>query len=94
VIRADVAAFIGRQAHEHLPFGIVLLDPPYSETDLRDRVLAWLGAPGIPLTPGARIVAKHFWRDRPPEQIGLLASDRERRFGESALTFYRRQEGR
>ena len=38
----------------------------------------------------ARVVAKHFWRDRPPERIGLLASERERRFGETALTFYRR----
>ena len=37
-----------------------------------------------------RVVAKHFWRDRPPERVGLLASERERRFGETALTFYRR----
>jgi hypothetical protein len=35
------------------------------------------------------VVAKHFWRDRPGERIGLLASERERRFGETALTFYR-----
>ena len=44
--------------------------------------------------PGARVVAKHFWRDPPPAQVGLLASERERRFGETALTFYRRQEDR
>ena len=44
--------------------------------------------------PGARVVAKHFWRDAPPAPIGLLASERERRFGETALTFYRRQEDR
>jgi hypothetical protein len=35
-------------------------------------------------------VAKHFWRDAPPARAGLLASERERRFGETALTFYRR----
>jgi len=35
VIRADVAAFIGRPLDEHLPFDIVLLDPPYAESDLR-----------------------------------------------------------
>ena len=35
-------------------------------------------------------MAKHFWRDAPPAEIGLLASGRERRFGETALTFYRR----
>ena len=37
----------------------------------------------------ARVVAKHFWRDRRPS--GRSASiERERRFGETALTFYRR----
>jgi len=42
----------------------------------------------------ARVVVKHFWRERPPANAGLLASERERRFGETALTFYRRQEAR
>jgi hypothetical protein len=46
------------------------------------------------LAPSARVVAKHFWREAPPAGVGLLASDRERRFGETALTFYRRQEDR
>jgi 16S rRNA (guanine966-N2)-methyltransferase len=92
VIRTDVTTFMGRQAGERPAFNIVLLDPPYADTDLRERVLVWLGAIGAPLASGARVVAKHFWRDRPPERIGLLASERERRFGETALTFYRRQE--
>ena len=46
------------------------------------------------VAPGARVVAKHFWRDPPPAEVGLLASERERRFGETTLTFYRRQEDR
>jgi hypothetical protein len=37
-------------------------------------------------------VAKHFWRTPPPATVGLLASERERRFGDTALTFYRRAE--
>ena len=56
--------------------------------------LAALGAADAPLAPAARVVAKHFWRDRPPDRIGLLASERDRRFGETALTFYRREEER
>ena len=92
VVRADVAAFMARQREDHPPFDIVLVDPPYADTELRDRVLAWLGKPGAPVAPGARVVVKHFWRDRPPAEVGLLASERERRFGETALTFYRRQE--
>ena len=35
------------------------------------------------------MVAKHFWRDAPPARVGMLVSQRERRFGETALTFYR-----
>ena len=53
-----------------------------------------LAALGPHLAPGARIVAKHFWRDPPPARVGLLASERERRFGETTLTFYRRAEDR
>jgi hypothetical protein len=34
-------------------------------------------------------VTKHFWRTPPPASVGLLASVRTRRFGETALTFYR-----
>jgi hypothetical protein len=55
-------------------------------------VLGRLGDPAAVwslVAPGARVVAKHFWRDRPPATAGLLASERERRFGETALTFYR-----
>ena len=74
------------------PFDLVLVDPPYAQTEMLLRVLTMLGEADAPLTPGARVVAKHFWRDRPPERMGMLAVERERRFGETALTFYRREE--
>ena len=73
-------------------FDVVIVDPPYAETDLLRRILAILGAPDAPLSGQSRVVAKHFWRDRPPERIGMLAVERDRRFGETALTFYRREE--
>ena len=74
------------------PFDIVIVDPPYDETDLLAASLEPRSSRSS--RPGARVVAKHFWRDRPPAAVGLLASERERRFGETALTFYRRQEDR
>ena len=40
------------------------------------------------LAEEAVVVAKHFWRDLPPERIGRLSRVRERRFGETTLTFY------
>ncbi len=73
------------------PFGVVIADPPYAAFEL---LIVTLVAVEPYLAPGARVVAKHFWRDRPPAVVGLLASERERRFGETTLTFYRRQEGR
>jgi 16S rRNA (guanine966-N2)-methyltransferase len=94
VMRADAIAALGRSPIAGSPFDIVIVDPPYAETDLLARALEALGALDGPLTPGARVIAKHFWRDRPPDRIGLLASERDRRFGETALTFYRREEVR
>ena len=77
------------------PFDLVFVDPPYAKIDLLGRLLSILGADvdGRLLSPRTRVVAKHFWRDRPPAAVGLLASERDRRFGETGLTFYRREGG-
>jgi len=91
VIRWDAIRWLG-EANRGAAFDLVLVDPPYAETETLARVLALLGAPDAPLAPDARVVAKHFWRDRPPERVGMLAIERDRRFGETALTFYRRTE--
>ncbi len=93
VVRAEVVAWLRRSndpTGRHL-FDLVVLDPPYTEPGLLTAALEAL-APH--LAPDARVVAKHFWRDPPPARVGLLASERERRFGETTLTFYRRQEDR
>ena len=90
VVRADALAWLSAAtARGAGRFDIVIADPPYDEPSLLTGALAGLDAH---LAPGARVVAKHFWRDPPPATVGLLASERERRFGETTLTFYRRQE--
>ena len=91
VVRWDVVRWLA-EPNVDTAFDLVLVDPPYAETDLLLRVLTALGGADAPLAPAARVVAKHFWRDRPPERIGMLAFERERRFGETALTFYRRED--
>jgi 16S rRNA (guanine966-N2)-methyltransferase len=90
VAGAEVLAWLRRESTAAERFDVVIADPPYADTELLTAVLALLGELDAPLAPDARVVAKHFWRDRPAERIGLLASERERRFGETALTFYRR----
>jgi 16S rRNA (guanine(966)-N(2))-methyltransferase RsmD len=91
IVTMDALAWLRRSDTGDDPFDLAFVDPPYSEPALLETAL---GALGARLAPGARVVAKHFWRDRPPAQVGLLASERERRFGETALTFYRHQEQR
>ncbi|HEY8171078.1 MAG TPA: 16S rRNA (guanine(966)-N(2))-methyltransferase RsmD [Candidatus Limnocylindria bacterium] len=64
------------------PWDIAFLDPPY---EVRDIVAPVRGL--VPrLRPGALVVIKHFWRTELPEVSGL-ARVRERRFGETALSF-------
>ncbi|HEU0244984.1 MAG TPA: 16S rRNA (guanine(966)-N(2))-methyltransferase RsmD [Candidatus Limnocylindrales bacterium] len=89
VVRRDVIAWLAEPAGAtaEAPFDLVLLDPPYADTAGLARALE-LVAPH--LRDGGIVVAKHFWRDAPPARVGMLASERERRFGETALTFYRR----
>lgn len=64
------------------PSDLAFLDPPY---ELRD-IVAPLRAVVPHLAPGATIVVKHFWRTEPPKVDGLEMT-RQRRFGETMLTF-------
>lgn len=91
IVRGDALGFLASAgATADGPFELAFVDPPYAASELLTAALAALGDParGL-LAPGGRVVAKHFWRDRPPAIVGLLASERERRFGETSLTFYR-----
>jgi 16S rRNA G966 N2-methylase RsmD len=58
------------------------VDPPYAER----AILAPLERLTGRLAPGATVVVKHHWRTPIPEPPGL-ARWRERRFGETTLTF-------
>lgn len=88
VVRADVIAWLRDPARDvEPPVTIAFVDPPYEETVMLGDALS---AVAPLMAPAGRVVAKHFWRDAPPARVGLLASERERRYGETALTFYRR----
>ena len=87
VVRADALTWLRDRARSsEAPYDLVLVDPPYDDVAALTAALEAL-SPLVP--PGARVVAKHFWRTPPPAIVGLLASERERRFGDTALTFYR-----
>lgn len=87
IARAEVLAWLrDPDRAAAAPYDVVLIDPPYDEIESMTTALEAVSAV---VSPKARVVAKHFWRTAPPPMIGLLASERERRFGDTALTFYR-----
>ncbi|MFV2063166.1 MAG: RsmD family RNA methyltransferase [Chloroflexota bacterium] len=92
VVRGDVLTFLAAPANVALegPFGSVVIDPPYEQIDDLRSSLARLADPEAGwLDASALVAAKHFWRDDPPEQSGVLVRVRQRRFGETALSVYR-----
>jgi 16S rRNA (guanine(966)-N(2))-methyltransferase RsmD len=90
VLRAEALGWLRDQARRAgTPYDLVLVDPPYDDSP---ALVAALEAVAPLVAPRGRVVAKHFWRSPPPARVGLLASERERRFGDTALTFYRRAE--
>ena len=87
VVRADALAWMrDPDRAAEAPYDLVVVDPPYDDTTAMTTALEAV-SPLLARRP--RVVAKHFWRTAPPPMVGLLASERERRFGDTALTFYR-----
>ncbi len=67
-------------------FGWIFLDPPYAADEL-DRALIRIGAA---LDDDGTAVAEHDWRRAPAEQHGGLARAEVRRYGQTAVSLYRR----
>ena len=92
VVRKDVLGWLAAAPAAPAPFGCVVLDPPYPQVADLLAALERLGDPaGGWLDTEAVVVAKHFWKDAPPQRLGQLVRERDRRFGETALSVYRRE---
>jgi 16S rRNA (guanine(966)-N(2))-methyltransferase RsmD len=76
---ADVERFV---ATTDARWDLVVADPPYEAR----AIVAPLRGVAARIDPGGMLVLKHFWRTEPPEIEGLTTS-RQRRFGETMLTF-------
>ena len=61
---------------------LVIADPPYEAR----AIVAPLRSVAGRIEPGGLLVLKHFWRSTPPELAGLVTV-RQRRFGETMLSF-------
>ncbi|HSM15103.1 MAG TPA: RsmD family RNA methyltransferase, partial [Thermoanaerobaculia bacterium] len=90
-VRAEAVTWLGRHGAATGPYAAILVDPPYDAPGELEAALGLIARPGPGgiLEPGGVVAAKHFWRTPPPARIGLLRSGRERRFGETTLSFLR-----
>ncbi|MET1231510.1 MAG: RsmD family RNA methyltransferase [Candidatus Limnocylindrales bacterium] len=92
VLAGDALVTLGRvpttAATEDGRFGAAVLDPPYGDATLMAALDRLAEPDGGWLAEEAVVVAKHFWRDVPAERVGRLVRMRERRFGETTLSFY------
>lgn len=92
VVRSDAVRFLdGDPAALGAPFGAALLDPPYGDAAMLPALERLADAERGWLTAEAVVVTKHFWRDLMAPSVGNLRRLRDRRFGETVLTFYRRR---
>jgi 16S rRNA (guanine966-N2)-methyltransferase len=92
VVRADAASYLVAPppSAARQPYAAAVVDPPYGDAIL-ERVLELLADDERGwLADDATVVAKHFWRDETPEVIGTLTRSRQKRFGETMLSFYTR----
>ena len=92
VVRADVVSYLesGTPA-TRIPFSAAVVDPPYGDVIIERTLELLADEERRWLTDDALVVAKHFWRDDPPERAGTLQRMRQRRFGETVLSFYTRE---
>ena len=88
VVSGEVARAFGRIARSG-PFDLVFADPPWAQVDAgeADRALATLARDGL-LAEDATVVLEHSSRTDPRDVAGLSRQS-TRRYGDTALTFYK-----
>jgi 16S rRNA (guanine(966)-N(2))-methyltransferase RsmD len=91
VLGVEVQTGLKQLAADGARFGWVFVDPPYA-AGLVERVLGVL-AGGSLLASGGVIIVEHDKRHVPPEDVGGLHLTDRRFYGDTGVSFYRRETG-
>lgn len=91
VMTAEAAEVVARFAKAGTAFDFVFVDPPY-EGDFYEESLLGLSV-GKVVVPGGTVVAEHSKRVSLSVVYGELRLDKERRYGETCIGYYRRAVG-
>jgi 16S rRNA (guanine966-N2)-methyltransferase len=88
--QAEVICMAAARASTRLrgPYRLVFADPPYAD----DSALAPLASLGPLLEPESVIVVEHAGRREPPESLAGRLPLARKRYGDSAITFYGKED--
>ncbi|HUT73696.1 MAG TPA: 16S rRNA (guanine(966)-N(2))-methyltransferase RsmD [Armatimonadota bacterium] len=89
VLPGNAATAVRGLASAGAKFDMVFMDPPYRDRRALEGALEEIAREGGILAPGAVVVVEHEARAGPPAASGTLCLEHSRRYGDTALTFYR-----
>jgi 16S rRNA (guanine966-N2)-methyltransferase len=89
VMDSNVATALQRLGDKGEKFSWVFVDPPYASGEV-EQVLTTLSG-GQLLTNGAVVIVEHDRHNLPPESVGALEMVDRRFYGDTGLSFFRRQ---
>jgi 16S rRNA (guanine966-N2)-methyltransferase len=90
VIQGEAGRILRKLAAAGERFSLILIDPPY-ERGLVRKVLSVIGE-NLLLLPGAMVVAEHHASEPLEEDIRGLQRVDQRRYGDTLITFWQRQD--
>lgn len=88
IFKKDFKSAIDFFAQANMFFDIVFLDPPYGK-DLAKKSLLKIETCGI-VTPSGILILQHHRKEELPEQCGSLMLFKQKRYGDTTLSLYRR----
>ena len=89
LVKLDAVRAISRFKKEGKTFDIIFLDPPYHK-DLARNCLIKIDACDI-LSQRGFVICEHHLKDVMPEETASFACFKQRKYGDTMLSFYRRQ---
>jgi 16S rRNA (guanine966-N2)-methyltransferase len=88
IIKTNALSVIARLGRDELKFDIIFLDPPY-HIGFAKKCLINIDSYDI-LAPNSLVIVEHFKKDVLTSQLDTLIPDKERRYGDSIISIYRK----